>query len=1134
MTRTALICVALLCALPGAFAEDFVIIRAQVPEGSGLDRVPLVVSTDAAGLREAMGIAELPTGALYAEELPSERPADVQLDVIGDRAQFAALLPTEPAGQREIRVWLRNSPVQPPAPPQVLSVERDGDALIVGGLTYEVRHGPTANVANAGVLAQITFKDTGKVFTPHLNDRVWNRDMGGFYVRNDPESEVEVVAKGPHMVEVQVSARYLAGDGAAPETGPRATYSFRYWAGLPVLQAEARVSQDTPFQWEQLHFLELHYTDDSFLSYAQDDPGAIQEFDDDQSGDRSSRWGALIDGPNVLGMTGNTLIYDGISDYGRYLHGPWVGWETDRVTLDRWLLVSANEGALETLDAVASGTVGARDAAIMTEGLLAVLDELSATARDWSIRSDQRGLLAGALRWRIALLRGALEQGRPLDGALAAARELQGLATDDPARAATWLPPTEDGRLLLADDGQLGVGLLQTDTGIMLASLYDMVLGREMLAAPSELFRIALTDAERNPASLASSDGWGGWRATASGDVRNASIEATFERPAQDGLRDLTATLTCELSDGESRWSLAVSNDTQWSVDEVTVPELRAVRIGDSQGDDTLYLPHGYGRASEGGVGGRYTGYYPSGSCALPMLLVSDETSGLYLCAHDAGASTRMIRSDSASGGGTPLNIMEPAPDASVTGNDFVTAGEVVIARVDGGWYPATQKYRAWLQENAPWWPEGDADYGRPDRPAWLDDIAAWVLISGGPESVVEPTTAFREYMDLPCAIHWYNWHEIPFDNDYPNYFPTKDGVTEGVAQLQEAGVRVVPYINGRLWDTDTENFQEVGYRYATRDRDGDPYIEVYGSGQELAPMCISQQYWRDILHDIVLRLMTEVGMDGVYMDQIAAARPRLCYDSSHGHSLAGGDWWTEGYWQLLERIQEDIAAVSPEKMLTTESNAEAYAGWFDTYLMCNSLGNGLQPLFPAVYGSKILGFGRYMAREDWDDPEALAQKQGQLFIWGTQLWWSDPRVIDHQFAGPWLRDLARLRHSAREFFNEGRMLAPPVLAGNDTMVTADWHRREMSATMPAVIASAWGVADGRLLIPMINVSKETQTVTLEFDPARYGLDADATLSVQRVGPEGATDVGTWTGATRADIALEGVTPTALLLTPRG
>jgi hypothetical protein len=201
---------------------------------------------------------------------------------------------------------------------------------------------------------------------------------------------------------------------------------------------------------------------------------------------------------------------------------------------------------------------------------------------------------------------------------------------------------------------------------------------------------------------------------------------------------------------------------------------------------------------------------------------------------------------------------------------------------------------------------------------------------------------------------------------------------------------------------------------------------------------------------------------------------------------------------------------------------------------MCNSLGDGLTPLFPAIYGSKILGFGRYMSSQDHDAPESLAQKQGQLFIWGTQLWWSRPYVIDHDFAGPWLRDLVHLRYRVRYFFNEGRMLAPPTLEGNDTMVHADWHRRELSATTRAVIASTWGDALGRILIPMVNVSEEPQAVTLQFSPEDHGAAENAEYTVQRVGPGGAQELDDWRGSTSLSIELNGLEAAALVLTPAG
>ena len=68
-------------------------------------------------------------------------------------------------------------------------------------------------------------------------------------------------------------------------------------------------------------------------------------------------------------------------------------------------------------------------------------------------------------------------------------------------------------------------------------------------------------------------------------------------------------------------------------------------------------------------------------------------------------------------------------------------------------------------------------------------------------ESEISEVLRFREFFDVPIAIHWYNWHKIPFDTDYPEYFPTKEGFKDAVKKLQEFGVRVMPYINGRIFD---------------------------------------------------------------------------------------------------------------------------------------------------------------------------------------------------------------------------------------------------------------------------------------------------------------------------------------------
>ncbi|MGC9317466.1 MAG: DUF6259 domain-containing protein [Armatimonadota bacterium] len=1124
MLRFEIACLLLALTATTALADDFVLIRAHAPE-TPLERVPLLVQTDAGGLRQATGLDELPQGMLYADEPARNRPVPAQVNALPDgRVQIAALLPADPPGEREIRVWLRNPPGTPPEAPDGLSAARRGDVIRVENVAYSIVHDPAVN---AGLLSTIELP--GLSFQPTLNDRVYDKDgLGGFSLRHDPEPEMQLVSDGPLYAEVRVAARYLREGGEAPEASPRATYTVRYWAGLPIFQVEAHVRQDQSFAWEELHLLELHHEEPVFESFAINDPAQVQAFDDDAEGERGGEWGALLtDEGQTVGILGSVIVHDGLGGYGRYLHGPWQSWSDTSAELSRWVYAASDPGALQTLDALAAEGVSAGRAWLMTQGLAEAMDELRSTL-------VARGEAANPqVTWRLSLIESAAVAGAPQAQLLQAARTLAQAV--DAGRAYQHVPELPGGRLLLAGDGQLGVGILLTDAGVELVSLYDMVTRREMLAGPCDIFRLTLSDREGEATEVGSSSGWGEWTAQASSVGDEGTIMATFASPLDLPAGDMRAEVTCDISGGASRWRIDVGNAGPWSIDRVAMPVLSAGPLGDGA-DDMLYVPHGFGRGFENpaAAGPRYRGYYPSGSCALPLLVVTDPLGGLYLAAHDARASTREMVTGGGADGGVAMSVEVPAPNASIAGNDFSTSGEVVIARVDGGWYPATQMYRTWLQENARWWPVGDADYGRDDRPAWLSDIAAWILDGGGPDDVVGQAKAFAEYMGLPVAVHWYNWHQIPFDNDYPHYFPTKEGIREGVAELQEAGVRIVPYINGRLWDTDTESFQETAHQYCTRNREGEPYIEVYGSGEELTPMCIHTQFWRDTLHEIVMRLMTDVGVDGVYMDQIAAARPRLCYDRDHGHPLAGGHWWVDGYWQLLGRLQEDIAGVSPEKMLTTESNAEAYARFFDTYLMCNSLGDGLVPIFPAVYGSKILGFGRYMSAEDWDAPQSLAQKQGQLFVWGTQLWWSRPDVIDHEFAGPWLRDLARLRFAVREFFNEGRMLAPPVLEGNDTTVTASWHRREMQATTPAVLSSAWTVADGRILVPMVNCSEEAQTVSLHLQAANWELAEDADFSVRRLGPESEEQLGTWRAGSEHEVSLEGLRAAALVLTPEG
>ncbi len=349
-------------------------------------------------------------------------------------------------------------------------------------------------------------------------------------------------------------------------------------------------------------------------------------------------------------------------------------------------------------------------------------------------------------------------------------------------------------------------------------------------------------------------------------------------------------------------------------------------------------------------------------------------------------------------------------------------------------------------------------------------------------------------FFQLPIANHWYNWHQIPFDNNYPNYFPPKPGFRNAVAAAHRLRPPVLqmPYINGRLWDTDTENFKQVGIHYCTKNARGKPYIEVYGSGQKLAPMCPFTPTWQHKLQSIVWRLIDDYGVDGVYMDQIGAAGPRFCMDPTHGHPLGGGDWWVAGYWKLLSQLRTRLKAAHPGAFLTTESNAEPYIRYFDAYLMCNSTRDHLAPLFAAVYHDYILTFGRYVFPSDLEQPGTYYGKLAQLFAFGAQLGWISTGILAprRREGAVYLRRLGRVRERALPYLALGEMLRPPKLPEAIPVFESPWRvfRTVRPVRLRAVQVSVWRAPDGSVGIALANARNQRYQFTLPLNAAEYDL----------------------------------------------
>jgi hypothetical protein len=549
-------------------------------------------------------------------------------------------------------------------------------------------------------------------------------------------------------------------------------------------------------------------------------------------------------------------------------------------------------------------------------------------------------------------------------------------------------------------------------------------------------------------------------------------------------------TLTVSGDARMSRWQLSAVLPDGWKVVRADWPILPNIR---TEPGLKMAAPFGWGLEYDVKPGMTYEGTYPSLVASSPFVAFYRNGKGLYVGMHDKQGNHKYL-AVKAGQDGAGITCTHWPSDAESADGRYEPQFEVAIAAFDGDYWNAAQIYRTFTRQT-PWGgASGDLRLANPNQsvPAWLKDIDLWLMPGPEPLKNVEACRKAGAFFGVPIGLHWYNWHEIPFDTLYPDYFPTKPHFREGVKALQDAGFRVMPYINGRLCDPKSKAWtQEGADKAAARQEDGKPYTEVYGSKVPLNVMCPATRFWQDKIAGIVDRLINEYGVDGVYIDQIGAAAAVRCFSLDHGHSPGGGTLWVDGYRKMLDQVR---AKLSKDRMITTEENAECWDDQFDALLMVNTPSTGdrrIIPLMPSVYGGRIITFGfQYMSGDDIPKSLPFRAKMGRAFLWGSQLGWIGVDLIMADNArkeAEFLRNLCRARQGAHEFLLTGRFLGEAEVTGDNPRLTGDaiGHSGKYAIDLPAVMATAWLAADGTVGLAVVNLSDQPRTVEVHPPWAR-------------------------------------------------
>jgi hypothetical protein len=930
--------------------------------------------------------------------------------------------------------------------------------------------------------------------TLQWHDRLHDPKTGGWSVSNDKTAKLELFTDSDFCSVVQLSAKFVRPDGSAPPSHPRVVYQWFFFPKLlysgTLTYVIAELFQDTAVTWQEKHLLELHIPDGSFAKWTGSDAFKSGEFTGSKQSHTFSHYAAMLDDANnmIAMIAPGSVIYDGLREFGPYLlprrQNTWQNWNTDKHHFSTWLWFGNHQNdsakvlqtAFKTIQKSPYGKI--------------VIPDLELSVQNWKEQVLNDLFLCGKITSKEKLQHYKESKKLPEN----------------------WFVLEDSNR----NEGAKKIGMILEKTtdekkgeGLRLLSLVDVNLKTNTILSASDsvpIFNVEVFDKATGKTVTLTSDS--GWREIAKMPDSDVFLLRGVNELPEAG--ELQINVTCHCSgEGAIDWRWQVAKPVErYEFRSLAFPQIALRNLGSTM---HLVYPQGSGILAENPCRNsfQWQASYPSGWCSMQWLAAYDtaQNTGLYISVNDSLGSYKKLK----------ITADEMIKDSMlILWEHFLPAEAKPSAQghwqiLHGDWFDAAMIYRRWMRESAAWFPKTLGMEGRSDTPLWMRELSAWASLSALPDTMPESMRQFTESLDVPTGLHWYNWHQIPFDNDYPHYFPAREGFADAVQKIQQNGnCFVMPYINGRLWDTRDKGMEDFRFSStalpaATKNETGEPFRESYGSKESdgsdvrLAVMCPSTELWKNKVKENVNGLLKDCGTKSVYIDQVAAAGPVLCRDPSHHHLLGGGSWWNQAYWEMMKRIRQEMPK---DCMLTTECNAEPFIHVFDGYLTWHWQNQNQVPAFPAIYGGTIQMFGRAY-RGGASQVLADRMKAGQQLVFGEQIGWMDPEIVKDARRFPFFKSVVQIRHHYREYFYKGEMCRPPKLLDKIPEVTADWQwAGETIITTDAVNTGAWRQVDNSgqtksVVLLFVNVSEKPVTSRVRVDLAGFGIQNPDAVKVR-------------------------------------
>ena len=333
----------------------------------------------------------------------------------------------------------------------------------------------------------------------------------------------------------------------------------------------------------------------------------------------------------------------------------------------------------------------------------------------------------------------------------------------------------------------------------------------------------------------------------------------------------------------------------------------------------------------------------------------------------------------------------------------YCMAYDFVLKLFEGDWQTATNYYRDWAIRQK-WCKKKLSEKKLPEKLVKTD---LWRInhhdyeMGTRTQEYFDTALKIRDAVDCNLALHWYGWNMSAHDKDYPEYISDEmkakgwmEELTNWNKKFDDEGIVKIPYHNARLWEIKTKTWDGMNVAAsAIKDETGnfpdEPWMPEMG--YELKAVCPATALWQNRVADLCREYGTEVGFDGVYLDQLSC-RPYFCFNPDHHHVF---DDWSEHYNTILLRIADRYWQTHGEPLyisgewLTDTHGSLVDLGLFQTFFKYHT---GAFPemyryTFPEHGIADMLYPSRNLAMRPTHISQVSEQLMARLFCNGSYFW---------------------------------------------------------------------------------------------------------------------------------------------------